>query len=97
MQMKKRIVMTLLAVSLAGLLGIAGCGKGDEEAISDASFSTEDEVTADGSSDSEETEEAEEEEEAPEGMYRSELTNEWISVPSLSWLTTKKPHFLIMV
>lgn len=82
MQMKKRFVMTLLALSLVGLLGVAGCGKGDEEATSDNTFSTEDEVTADEAEETEGTAEeevAEEEEVAPEGMYRSELTNEWIS------------------
>lgn len=47
-----------------------------EEATSDNTFSTEDEVTADGAEDTENTEEAEDEV-APEGMYRSELTNEW--------------------
>ena len=78
MQMKKRLTLILLTLSLAGVLSIAGCGKSDEEATSDNTFSTEDEVTADGAEDTENTEEAEDEV-APEGMYRSELTNEWIS------------------
>lgn len=78
MQMKKRLTLILLTLSLAGVLSIAGCGKSDEEATSDNTFSTEDEVTADGPEDTENTEEAEDEV-APEGMYRSELTNEWIS------------------
>ena len=76
--MKKRLTLILLTLSLAGVLSIAGCGKSDEEATSDNTFSTEDEVTADGPEDTENTEEAEDEV-APEGMYRSELTNEWIS------------------
>lgn len=80
MQMKKRLTLILLTLSLAGLLSLTGCGKGDQEATSDNTFSTEDEVTADEAEDTEDTEEeAEEEEVAPEGMYRSELTNEWIS------------------
>ena len=78
MQMKKRLTLILLTLSLAGVLSIAGCGKSDEEATSDNTFSTEDEVTADGAEDTENTEDAEDEV-APEGMYRSELTNEWIS------------------
>ena len=78
MQMKKRLTLILLTLSLAGLLSLTGCGKGDQEATSDNTFSTEDEVTADEAEDTEDTEE-EAEEVAPEGMYRSELTNEWIS------------------
>lgn len=80
MQMKNRLTLILLTLSLAGLLSLTGCGKGDQKATSDNTFSTEDEVTADEAEDTEDTEEeAEEEEVAPEGMYRSELTNEWIS------------------
>lgn len=79
MQMKKRLSLILLTLSLAGLLGIAGCGKGDTEATSDNTFSTEDEVTAEEAENTEDTTEEAEEEVAPEGMYRSELTNEWIS------------------
>ena len=77
MQMKNRLTLILLTLSLAGLLSLTGCGKGDQEATSDNTFSTEDEVTADEAEDTEDTkEEAEEEEVAPEGMYRSELTND---------------------
>ncbi len=80
MQMKKRFGLILLTLSLVGLLGVTGCGKGDEEATSDNAFSTEEEVVADDTENTEDTEEkAEEEEVAPEGMYHSELTNEWIS------------------
>ena len=80
MQMKKRFGLILLTLSLVGLLGVTGCGKGDEEAASDNAFSTEEEVVADDTENTEDTEEeAEEEEVAPEGMYHSELTNEWIS------------------
>ena len=80
MQMKKRFGLILLTLSLVGLLSVTGCGKGDEEATSDNAFSTEEEVVADDTENTEDTEEkAEEEEVAPEGMYHSELTNEWIS------------------
>lgn len=80
MQMKKRFGLILLTLSLVGLLGVTGCGKGNEEATSDNAFSTEEEVVADDTENTEDTEEkAEEEEVAPEGMYHSELTNEWIS------------------
>ena len=80
MQMKKRFGLILLTLSLVGLVGVTGCGKGDEEATSDNAFSTEEEVVADDTENTEDTEEeAEEEEVAPEGMYHSELTNEWIS------------------
>ena len=77
-KMKKHAAWLLLALSLVCLTGAAGCGsKQEEEAAATDTFSTEDEILA------EETEEAEEEpveeEVAPEGMYRSELTNEWIS------------------
>lgn len=77
-KMKKHVKWLLLALSLVCLAGAAGCGsKQEEEAAATDTFSTEDEILA------EETEEAEEEpveeEVAPEGMYRSELTNEWIS------------------
>ena len=74
--MKKHAAWLLLALSLVCLTGAAGCGSREEEEVSTAdTFSTEDEVIP------EETEEEEEVEEevAPEGMYRSELTNEWIS------------------
>lgn len=78
--MKKRFGLILLTLSLVGLLGVTGCGKGDEEATSDNAFSTEEEVVADDTENTEDTEEkAKEEEVAPEGMYHSELTNEWIS------------------
>lgn len=75
-KMKKHAAWLLLALSLVCLTGAAGCGSREEEEVSTAdTFSTEDEVIP------EETEEEEEVEEevAPEGMYRSELTNEWIS------------------
>lgn len=68
-------------------LALPAVGKGDQEATSDNTFSTEDEVTADEAEDTEDTEE-EAEEVAPEGMYRSELTNEWISED----LKDQRPH-----
>lgn len=76
-QMKKRLTWILLTAGLVCLLGAAGCGKDSTEAVAEG-FSTEDEVVA-GEEDNEEEEPEEEEEIAPEGMYRSELTNEWIS------------------
>lgn len=74
--MRKHVWFLLLALTV-GLLA-AGCGKKEEEAaaVPAEDFSTEEEVIAEEPAE----EEAEEEEEvAPEGMYRSELTNEWLS------------------
>lgn len=77
--MKKHVKWLLLALSLVCLTGAAGCGGKDaEEIASTDTFSTEDEILAEETDEPEE-EEAAEEEVAPEGMYRSELTNEWIS------------------
>ncbi len=74
--MRKKSLWILLAL----VIGIcaAGCGKKEEEvpAVAEEEFSTEDEIAAE---EPEEEEEEEEEEVAPDGMYRSELTNEWIS------------------
>jgi len=70
---------TSLWILLALVIGIcaAGCGKKKEEvpAVAEEEFSTEDEIVEEEP----EVEEEEEEEVAPDGMYRSELTNEWIS------------------
>lgn len=75
--MRKHVLLVLLAVSV-GLLAV-GCGKKEAEVSAEPSedFSTEAEVIEEEAP-VEETEEVEEEV-APEGMYRSELTNEWIS------------------
>ena len=80
MQMRKKFGWILLTLSLVCLVGAAGCGKSDEADVADT-FSTEDEVIEGNAADAAEPEEEEEieEEVAPEGMYRSELTNEWIS------------------
>ena len=76
--MKKHVKWLLLALSLVCLAGAAGCGsKQEEEAAATDTFSTEDEILAEEAEEAEE--EPVEEEVAPEGMYRSELTNEWIS------------------
>ena len=76
--MKKHVKWLLLALSLVCLASAAGCGsKQEEEAAATDTFSTEDEILAEEAEEAEE--EPVEEEVAPEGMYRSELTNEWIS------------------
>lgn len=77
--MRKRLLWILLALSLG--ICATGCGKKEEETIAPAEeeFSTEDEVLEEEEPEVEEEEEEEESEVAPEGMYRSELTNEWIS------------------
>ena len=76
--MKKHVRWLLLALSVVCIAGMTGCGSKEEQEVAAAdTFSTEEEVVP------EETEEEAEaepvEEVAPEGMYRSELTNEWIS------------------
>ncbi len=77
--MKKHVKWLLLALSLVCITGAVGCGgKEDEQAATSETFSTEDEILAEGTEETEEEAEVEEEV-APEGMYRSELTNEWIS------------------
>src|SRR5699024_10629555 len=78
-KMKKHVKWLLLALSLVCITGAVGCGgKEDEQAATSETFSTEDEILAEGTEETEEEAEVEEEV-APEGMYRSELTNEWIS------------------
>lgn len=76
--MRKHLQWLVMAM-LVACLGLGGCsssGSTEDTADNAEDFSTEDEVMADAA----EEEEAEEEEEiAPEGMYRSELTHEWIS------------------
>lgn len=79
--MRKRLLWILLALSLG--ICATGCGKKEEEvsAPAEEEFSTEDEIFAEEPEEAPQEEEEEEEEEiAPDGMYRSELTNEWISV-----------------
>lgn len=76
--MRKRLLWILLALSLG--ISTTGCGKKEEEVSAPAEeFSTEDEILAE-EPEEEPQEEDEEDEIAPDGMYRSELTNEWISV-----------------
>ena len=75
--MRKRLLWILLALTVG--ICTTGCGKKDAEEASapaEEEFSTEDEIIAE---EPEEEPEEEEPEVAPEGMYRSELTNEWIS------------------
>lgn len=76
--MKKRsFFMTAL---LAGALMLGACGGSNTmEDTQEPDTETTQETEADTSAEADtETEETEEEEVAPEGMYRSELTNEWI-------------------
>ena len=77
MKMKKHVKWLLLALSVICLAGAAGCGSSEEEEATDT-FSTEEEIVAEDTETEEEEEEGGEEV-APEGMYRSERTNEWIS------------------
>ena len=74
----------LFVLMMAGILGLVACSKSSSNETEEETFSTEDEVVEEVAEEEveeeeEEEEEVEEEEEAPEGMYRSELTNEWIS------------------
>lgn len=77
--MKKKTLLLLLSAALA-CSALTGCGKSEEAdapAVTDISETTEQEEAEEP----EETEEPAEEvveEETREGMYRSELTNEWI-------------------
>ncbi len=77
--MRKKILWLLLALTIVA--GAMGCGKKEEEVSADVTedFSTEDEVLNEEPEPSEPEEAEVEEEVAPEGMYHSELTNEWIS------------------
>ena len=85
MHITRNFGTVLLAVLMtAGIFGLVACsGSSGSDSASDDEFSTEDEVTVAAEEtveeEEEEDEEDEEEEVAPEGMYRSELTNEWIS------------------
>ncbi|HOO27693.1 MAG TPA: DUF3048 domain-containing protein [Lachnospiraceae bacterium] len=72
--MKKRTLLLLFVLS--GILVLAGCGKKEEEEAAAEETVAEPviQVVTDDSS----TETAAAEEESHDGMYRSELTNEWI-------------------
>ncbi len=71
--MKKRTLLLLFA--LTGAIALAGCGKKEEEApVEDTAAEPVIQVVTDDSA----TDTAPAEEESREGMYRSELTNEWI-------------------
>ncbi len=77
--MKKHVRWLLLALSVVCIAGMTGCGSKEEPETEAAdSFSTEEEIVPEETAEESE-EEPVEEEVAPEGMYRSELTNEWIS------------------
>lgn len=71
----KKLCSAMLCLLLA--FSAVACGKKEETAPEVIDFSAQEEVQEETEVETEEeTEEAEEE--APEGMYRSELTNEWI-------------------
>ena len=77
--MKRKSVLFLTSVVLAAML-LGGCGKDEEkdsasvlDDVSEETVEVEESEVVEA-----ETEETEETEEIPEGMYRSELTNEWI-------------------
>lgn len=85
--MKKKSILFLLALTV-GIMAI-GCGKKEEPASSNDTFvADEDEEEKEEEAPVAEDETPVVEEETREGMYRSELTNEWIdesrriSVPS---------------
>lgn len=78
--MKKKTLMLFLSAVLA-CSTLAGCGsKADDAAPTVTDISEGEDETEEPEEDTEEAEEPEEvvEEETREGMYRSELTNEWI-------------------
>ena len=76
--MKKKVLLFLLVLSV-GVLAL-GCGKKEEAASSDIPEDTfvADEPEEEEAEEAVPVEEEPEEEETREGMYRSELTNEWI-------------------
>lgn len=75
--MKKKVLLFLLALSVSALA--LGCGK-EEEVVSEPEVNEEDVFVPDEPEEEivEEPVVEEEVEVVPEGMYRSELTNEWI-------------------
>ena len=75
--MKKKLLLFLLALSVSALA--LGCGK-EEEVVSEPEVNEEDVFVPDEPEEEivEEEPVVEEVEVVPEGMYRSELTNEWI-------------------
>lgn len=77
--MKKKTLLLFLSVILA-CAPLAGCGKSSEEAAPAVTDISEEETPEEPTEEEPEEPEEEEvvEEETREGMYRSELTNEWI-------------------
>jgi hypothetical protein len=73
---KKRKTL-LMAVMMMGTLLLGACG-GNANESSDDTSEPQTQETAGDETEGTETEETETEEIGPEGMYRSELTNEWI-------------------
>lgn len=78
-KMKKKILACILMSTMV-IGSIVGCGSSDKEETVSSSLvdSIKAETTAESEAQAETDSEAEETEETREGMYRSELTNEWI-------------------
>ena len=75
--MKRKSVLLLTSALLAAMV-LGGCGKKEEEDASILDDIKEETVEMEIEEETEETEEEVGEEENHDGMYRSELTNEWI-------------------
>ena len=75
--MKRKSVLLLTSALLAAMV-LGGCGKKEEEDASILDYIKEETVEMEIEEETEETEEEVGEEENHDGMYRSELTNEWI-------------------
>lgn len=74
--MKKRAF--LMTVMMAGALMLGACGDKDDTSDKNTETQQTEEESETAVAANTEIQETEEEEVAPEGMYRSELTNEWI-------------------
>ena len=74
--MKRKSVLLLTSALLAAMV-LGGCGKKEEEDASILDDIKEETVEMEIEEETEETEEEVGEEENHDGMYRSELTNEW--------------------
>lgn len=75
--MKKRKACLLMGLMVM-TLSFAGCGKTEQAPVQEVEFSSIAEVVTPAETESEVPTETQTEEESREGMYRSEITNEWI-------------------